>query len=119
MKKSIQIFAVLAVVFGTAGSCKSTDTNENKTQQMVEEKASDEAVSIPEGYVEGVIVHNKDENDCEYTITTTQGAKFDPINLEDTYKKEGIKVIFKFAGLRMPNRCLIANPIRIEDIRVK
>lgn len=119
MKKTIQIFAILAVVFGTAGACKSTENSGEQAQSAMEEKTAEETAAIPEGYVEGVIVHNKDQADCEYTITTTEGAKFDPINLEDSYKKEGAKVVFKFAGLRMPNRCLIANPIRIEEIRMK
>ena len=119
MKKSIIGMAILAIIFGTAGSCKSSEKVTEDAKQVGKDKTTEVATTLDARDVEGVIVYSKEEGDCEYTIKTTAGVMYDPINLEDRYKKNGVAVIFKFAGLRMPNRCLKANPIRIEDIRMK
>ncbi|MFT5751123.1 MAG: hypothetical protein ACI828_000952 [Flavobacteriales bacterium] len=119
MKRSIIGIAIVAIVFGTAGSCKSSEKVTEDAKQVGKDKTTEATTTLDDRYVEGVIVYSKEEGDCEYTIKTTAGVMYDPINLEDTYKKDATTVVFKFAGLRMPNRCIKANPIRIEDIRMK
>ena len=125
MKRSIIGIAIVAIIFGTAGSCKTSEkVSDEATTEATEVVAKDKSTTaatelLDEGYVEGTIIRSKQEGDCEFTIQTTEGVLYDPTNLADMYKKNGTKVIFKFAGLRMPNRCVKANPIRIEDIRMK
>ena len=123
MKRSILGIAIIAIVFGTAGSCKTSEKAADDTEQMAADKTAkgtaDRATTLDDRFVEGVVLHSKVEGDCEYMIQTTDGVLYDPTNLADMYKKNGTAVIFKFAGLRMPNRCVKANPIRIEDIRKK
>lgn len=119
MKRSIIGIAIVAIVFGTAGSCKSSEKIADDAEQTAKDKTTEATTTLDERYVEGVIVYSKAEGDCEYSIKTSAGVMYDPINLEDLYKKDGAAVVFKFAGLRMPNRCVKANPIRLEDIRMK
>lgn len=124
MKRSIIGMAIVAIIFGTAGSCKTSEkaTDEAKaegTEVVAKDKSTAATELLDERYVEGTIIRSKQEGDCEFTIQTSEGVLYDPTNLADMYKKNGTKVIFKFAGLRMPNRCVKANPIRIEDIRMK
>lgn len=94
------------------GSCKNT---EEVAKDNVEEKAT-EAAFDPAGYTSGVIEYSKEKDDCEYTIKLKEGLYYDPINLEDDFKKDGMAVYFKFRGLRMMNRCTKANPVSIEEM---
>lgn len=89
-------------------SCKNT---EEVAKDKIKEKAFD-----PTEYTAGVIVHSKEKNDCEYTIRLKEGIFYDPVNLDDGFKKDGMAVYFKFMGLRMVNRCTKANPISIKEI---
>ncbi len=98
-------------------SCKST-TEVDKDNTT--EKTSEKEVFDATGYTTGTIVYSKEEGDCAYTIQIKDGAIYDPINMEEEYtsfKKDGMKVYFKFRGLRMANRCPNANPIHLEEIR--
>lgn len=102
-----------AVTLLCFASCKNT---EEVAKDNIEEKVAEEKFD-PTGYTAGVIVYSKDKDDCEYTIRLKDGLFYDPINLEDSYKKDGMAVYFKFRGLRMMNRCNKANPVSIEEMR--
>ena len=105
------------LLLGTAGvlcltSCKNTkEVAKDNTEEKVTEKAFDAT-----GYTSGTIVYSDKEGDCEYTIKLKDGLYYDPINLEDDYKKDGMAVYFKFRGLRMMNRCNKANPVSIDEM---
>ena len=43
----------------------------------------------------------------------------DPINLEESMKKDGLKVWVTYQGLRMMNRCEKANPVSIVEIEMR
>ncbi|MDT0556136.1 hypothetical protein [Patiriisocius hiemis] len=74
------------------------------------------------GFTIGTIVYSVDENDCNYTIKVTNKNEevfYDPINLEDDFKKNDIKIAFKFRPLKMKNRCNKANPISVFEVKKK
>ena len=73
-----------------------------------------------DGFTKGLIVTSNIKGDCPISIQVEgrEGFYFlDPINIEDPYKKDGEKIWFKFAALRMMNRCVKANPISIIEIQ--
>ena len=99
-------------------SCNTTinsvsDSSENTIQ-------IDSKKMIEAGFIKGTIVTSEVEGDCPITIQV-QGKEtpyfLDPINLDENFKKEGENIWFKFAGLRMMNRCNKANPISIIEIQ--
>ncbi|WP_299761132.1 hypothetical protein [uncultured Dokdonia sp.] len=105
------------IVLGAAAllcfvSCKNT---EEVTKDNIEEKATEETFDST-GYTSGVIEYSQEKEDCEYTIKLKDGLYYDPINLEDGYKKDGMTVYFKFSPLRMKNRCNKANPVSIKEM---
>ncbi|RMA57259.1 hypothetical protein [Ulvibacter antarcticus] len=70
-------------------------------------------------FTSGTIVHSTDENDCAYTIkvSNTENVLYlDPINLENMYMKDGLKVQFQYKSLKMKNRCNKANPISLTKM---
>lgn len=107
--KKIVLGAVIALC---VISCKNTD----KVAKENANKETKEASFDPSEYKKGTIVYSEEQGDCEYTILFDNGSSYDPIDLEDNYKKDGMGVYVKYRGLRMANRCLKASPISIEEI---
>ena len=115
MKNVVLSIGLIAVMLCCGASCSSTQKAAEKGQDAASQ--IDETAMKEKGFTSGVIVYSDKEGDCAYTISADNGATYDPINLEDEYKSDGMKVWFTFRGLRMMNRCAKANPIDIEEIK--
>ena len=74
------------------------------------------------GFMKGVVMASNTEGDCAYTIQVIGDKNYsetyllDPINITQTYAKDGEKIWFKFTGLKMMNRCEKATPVNITEI---
>ncbi|MEM0517928.1 MULTISPECIES: hypothetical protein [Aequorivita] len=118
LKIGIAIFSTLILSCGTTvKQTESTSTEETTSK----EETVDPQKMIAAGYMLGTIIYSDKENDCPYTIQMP-GDKMefyylDPINLDETYKVDGLKVWVKFNGLRRMNRCDKATPAEITDIK--
>lgn len=124
LKIGIAVFSTLVLSCGTTEK-KTQSTNTSETSTTTETTTNTETMDpqklMAEGYLLGTIVYSDKEGDCPYTIQMP-GDKMefyylDPINLEETYKKDGLKVWIKFNGLRRMNRCDRATPAEIIDIK--
>lgn len=89
-------------------------TAETKTMSMNAKEM------IKNGFTMGTIEESKAEGDCPFVIRIEGEDKpyfYDPINLDESFKKHGEKIWFTFNGLRMMNRCERANPVSIVAIQ--
>jgi hypothetical protein len=114
IQRTILITACIILTACCTSKKSTTDTNSiNQEATMSAEKM------LEEGYKSGTITYSDKENDCDYTIKLDGEyvLYYDAINLDDAYKKDGMKIWFTFNGLRMPNRCEKANPIQIYKIQ--
>ena len=71
-------------------------------------------------YTSGTVVYSTAENDCAYTLkvdSQTEDLFYDPINLENEFTKDGLKIKFQYKLLKMKNRCDKANPISLTYIK--
>ncbi len=127
LKIGLAIISTLILSCGTTEKkTQTTSTSETTTSSETTSTTSTTETMDPKkmmaaGYLLGTIVYSDKEGDCPYTIQMP-GDKMefyylDPINLEETYKKDGLKVWIKFAGLRRMNRCDKATPAEIIDIK--
>jgi len=110
---------IVLISVATFAACNSTKSNvngdESASSSMQEDNRMTEA-----GFKKGTIVYSAEEGDCPYVIDVDDpdyDYMLDPINLDENYKAAGVKIWFKFAGLRMPNRCEKANPVNITEIQ--
>lgn len=115
MKKILMSIGLITAFICCGASCSSTKEAANKSRNEVTTTIDQNALK-EKGFSSGTIVYSDKEGDCEYTIAVDTGATFDPINLADEYKEDGITVWFTFRGLRMANRCLSANPVEINEM---
>ncbi|PKA82742.1 hypothetical protein ATE92_0879 [Ulvibacter sp. MAR_2010_11] len=103
--------------------CSSTKTNTNDSTlsntPSASELSKESQKMLDAGFKRATIVASAVEGDCPYTLQMVEdnNALLDPINLEETYKSNGMKVWVIYNGLRMMNRCEKANPVSIQDIR--
>ena len=109
------IFALSTLVLLSSCNQKAT------TDALAETKKTEMYTKMTSnGFKMGTIVTSEEEGDCAITIKledTDYQYLLDPINLEEGYETNGEKVWVKFAGLRMANRCLKANPVSIIEIQ--
>jgi hypothetical protein len=109
----------LALVTVLVISCNSSSKSAAEGASKDTEAAAMEAKKMMEaGFKKAVIVGSKAEGDCPYVLKMEDGAYMvDPINLEESMKKDGMKVWVSYNGLRMMNRCEKANPVSIVEIQ--
>ncbi|WP_432412621.1 hypothetical protein [Rasiella sp. SM2506] len=115
--KILKTFVVLLVLVVTF-SCTSGKTSKNDTES--ETIMADTKKMMANGFTMGTIVASTAEGDCPYVISSEiDGDKvmYDPIDMGDNFKKDGMKVWYKYRPLRMANRCVKANPVSIEEIQ--
>ncbi len=129
LKIGFAFFSAFVLSCGTAEqktqTTSSSDTTNTETTSTTETSSNTESMDpkkmMAAGYLQGTIVYSDKEGDCPYTIQMP-GDKMefyylDPINLEEKYKKDGLKVWIKFNGLRRMNRCDKATPAQITEIK--
>lgn len=109
----------LALVTVLVISCNSSSKSAAEGASKDTEAAAMEAKKMMEaGFKKAVIVGSKAEGDCPYVLKMEDGSYMvDPINLEESMKKDGMKVWVSYNGLRMMNRCEKANPVSIVEIQ--
>ncbi|MAM30424.1 MAG: hypothetical protein CMC13_15505 [Flavobacteriaceae bacterium] len=75
---------------------------------------------ISEDNIMGTIVYTNESNECAYTIKVgadQETVYYDPINLEEKFMVNGLKVQFQYRALKMKNRCAKANPVSLSMIK--
>ncbi len=112
-------FLLVSVFFlAQCDATKNTsDTTKEENQMTVNATAKK---MMEEGFKAGTIVYSEVENDCPYTIQIENEDPsyfLDPVNLEEAYKKDGMKIWVQYAGMRMMNRCEKANPVNVVAIQ--
>ncbi len=74
-----------------------------------------------EGYTFGEVEYQED-SDCTYVIIDKYSpSRYDAVNFDAdnflAFKKDGLKIYFKFKPLRMQNRCPDALPIKLISVK--
>lgn len=114
------ITPVLLLLFIGTSCCTSSKTSKGDAMNGTTETSENTKKMIAEGFTKGTIVASTAEEDCPFVISSTIDGNemmYDPINLENNYKKNGMNVWYKYNGLRMMNRCEKASPVNITEIK--
>jgi len=107
--------------FYFVGSLLLIKENKRRYSRKKPKSSVKKAELISKGFTPGVIQKSTQKEDCIFTIQVSEQNKqpyfLDPINLDETYKKNGLAVFFKYRALRMMNRCQRANPVEIQEMQ--
>ncbi len=113
----IKSIVTLLIVFAVSCNSKKA-TTENTVGADSSSETNSDTKMLDAGFKKGIVLASNEEGDCSYTIRVAgQDYLFDPINLEETYKRSEMQVWFKYHPLRMANRCEKATPIEITEIQ--
>lgn len=117
--KLIKTCIVILCISLTACCSSKKTSSDNDTSNMKASMTDTEMMEA--GFQSGTIVASTKDGDCPYVIKKdgSESVLFDPINIEDSYKKDGMKVWFSYRPLRMMNRCTKANPVELEEMKAR
>ena len=68
------------------------------------------------GYTKAVIVDKTGLDGCSFLIQASDSVIYEPINMEEKFKKDGLQVYLKFKRTRMATTCMNGQPIIISEI---
>lgn len=114
MKATLLVTAALCSLMSLS-SCKSTQETKKEMIIATNNEAQKE-VFMKEGYTSGIIVHSEEEGDCEWTIKLEDGRHYESMSMKEEFKKNDLKVYFKFIPQRRMSNCTKASPIEITEI---
>ena len=60
--------------------------------------------------------HSLGEYGCSFLIQTSDSIMFEPIKMEEKYKKDGLEVYIKFKRSRKATTCMNGQPIILTEI---
>ena len=112
--KTLTLATILLFAVGCSSTKNTADTmDESKKAEAMNQKM------MEAGFLKGTVVAEESESNCPYTIKVEAETTYylDPVNLDETFQKDGEKIWFTFRGLSMMNRCDKASPINIEAIQ--
>lgn len=107
---SISGLCLALITMFCCGSC----ADKGQTTTDVTSEVSQEGPSTGKNMIMGMVVLGEEDSDCAYLIKTKAVAyPLDPIDLEERFQKDRLKVMFEYLPLRRPNRCGDAAPVQI------
>ena len=68
------------------------------------------------GFTKAVIVDRTGLDGCSFLIQTSDSVIYEPINMEEKYKKDGLQIYIKFKRSRIATTCMNGQPIIISEI---
>jgi len=113
MKVTVLITTALFSLLSLS-SCKSTQ--EVDEQQLIETKMAQKETLLKEGFTAGTIVQTKEEGNCEWTIKLDNGLIYESLTMKEEFKKNDMKVYFKFIPQRRMSKCTNASPVEITEM---
>lgn len=113
--KSIILSTIIC--FGVFTACKS-GVNKNTSQVEAKSQSSTRDQKLLQaGYTYGVITDKTGLDGCTFVIYGDSSRAFEPYNLEEEYKKDGLKIYFKYRLSRAPSICQHGQPIILSEIK--
>ncbi len=112
MSNRLIVFTFSVVLLCSCAAGKKSDKN----------TSSDETSASMEGMTEGIVRISNGESDCAVRIESAASESSDgfyPVNLDDKFKKEGLKIYFSYSPSRapLPDNCIGLTAIVIDIVK--
>lgn len=90
----------------TQSTTSTVATQENKVKPIESNK------------IIGTVLDKSKIDGCSYVISINDSTNYEPINLEKTYQKDGLKIMFTYKLSRAMTACMMGQPIVIQKINL-
>jgi hypothetical protein len=112
----------LAVIFTMVliSCCSGQKTGiENSASETNNDITMDAQKMMEAGFKQASIMASEETSACPFIMKMAgnDADLLDPINLDEKYMKQDMKIWVKYRNLRMQNRCDKARPVEIEEIQ--
>jgi hypothetical protein len=98
-------FSVILILIVTAINCSSINSINANKQNWVEK-----------GFTKGIIIDKTGLDGCSFLIQLKDSSIFNPINIKDEFKEEGITVFFKYNRSKQVTICMNGAPIIVYEM---
>lgn len=78
--------------------------------------AQQDSIMSKKGFKKASIVDKTGLDGCSFLIQTSDSIMFEPIKMEEKYKKDGLEVYIKFKRSRKATTCMNGQPIILTEI---
>ena len=125
MKKifTLHIFLVI-LVFGCVGTKKKKDlSKEKETKTLVVDKTNSAPKNTLKkdleqlGYTIGRVIDKTKTSGCTFVIQVNDSSVFEPVNLESRFKKDGLKIAFKYKKSRAMTTCMMGQTVVVSEVK--
>lgn len=80
-------------------------------------RKSEVTEAVPAGYTDALVKDFKGLDGCGYLLIGTDSTRYEPVNLEPAFQKDGLRVFFKFKRFDGMSICMAGKMITITEIR--
>lgn len=112
MSNRLIVFAFSVLLLCSCAAGKKSEKN----------TSSDETSASMEGMTEGIVRISNGESDCAVRIESDAAGDsegFYPVNLDEKFKKDGLKIYFSYSPSRapLPDNCIGLTAIVIDSVK--
>lgn len=118
----MKLYALILVLF-VSGACRTPLFKDKNAEQKQEDNSLTNNTQRPPSpaHVRGEILSNPaldNESNCAWFLKLDQDSinLLDPVNLNEDFQQNGIKVWVHYSGMRRMNRCPEASPVWVQDM---
>lgn len=80
-------------------------------------KASTSTKELNKTHTKGTIIDNSKLDGCTYLIVLEDHSTFEPINLDATFKQDGLQIYFLYKKSNAMSVCMAGQPITLLEIK--
>ena len=125
----MKIFFVLNIsfvflVFGCVGIKKKKGVINEKETEIISLKKTKSSPKDSvyknmkkSGYTFGKVLDKTKTSGCTFVIQINDSTIFEPVNLEDKFKKEGLKIAFKYRKSRAMTTCMMGQTVVLSQVK--
>lgn len=79
-----------------------------------------QTANLQQSWQQGEVYDARGLDGCQFLIRTANGQQFQPINLDEAYQKDGLKIEFQAEPVEdMMSICMAGQMVRILNIKEK
>jgi hypothetical protein len=72
---------------------------------------------VPPGFTSATVRDYRGLDGCEFLLIADDSTRFEPVNLDETFKENGLRVYFKYKPVDGMSICMTGKRISITELR--
>jgi hypothetical protein len=95
----------------------STNFSSTRKDSLNTEKKTTDFSKKKLEYSFGRVIDKSKTSGCSFVIVTNDSLVFEPFNLDERFKKDGLEIIFKYRKSRAMTTCMMGQTIIVSEVK--